>query len=256
MSWAITSIFCPCADPDASDGHMTGDVIAGIRGDLAAAARQETREGARRYFKEEVRMYGVKTPAVRAIARAYFPRDRAKEEIFALCEDLLRSGYTEEAQIAFDWAYWLQDAFAPEDFAVLERWLHTFVTNWAECDTLCTHAVGSFLAIYPVYLPRLEEWARSANRWVRRGAAVSLVLPARRGEFLEEVFAIAGLLLEDPDDLVQKGYGWMLKEASKQHPEEVFMFLMARRERMPRTALRYAIEKLPADLRRQAMARD
>jgi 3-methyladenine DNA glycosylase AlkD len=255
MSCAITSIFCPWADPDASDGHMTGDVIAGIRGDLAAAARHETREGARRFFKEEVRMYGVKIPAVRAIARAYFPRDAEKAEIFALCEELLHSGYTEEAQIAYDWADRLQGAFAPEDFAVLERWLHTFVANWAECDTLCTHAVGSFLAMYPAYLARLEGWARSANRWVRRGAAVSLVLSARRGEFLEEIFAIADLMLEDPDDLVRKGYGWMLKEASKQHPGEVFMFVMARKERMPRTSLRYAIEKLPADLRRQAMAR-
>jgi 3-methyladenine DNA glycosylase AlkD len=235
---------------------MDDGIIPGIRRELAAQADEETRAAARRFFKEEVRFHGVKTPSVRAIARAHFPRDAGRDEIFSLCEELLRSGYTEEAMIAYDWAERLKGTFEPEDFAVLERWLHAFVSNWAECDTLCNHAVGSFLERYPDYLPRLKGWARSENRWVRRGAAVSLVLPARKGQFIGEVFSIADLLLEDPDDLVQKGYGWMLKEASKKHLEEVFAFVMARRRRMPRTALRYALEKMPADLRRQAMARD
>lgn len=231
------------------------DIIAAIRRDLAAQASEETKEGARRFFKEEIRLHGVKAPAVRAIARKYFPRGREKAEIFSLCEELLRSGCFEEAMIAFDWAERLKKSFGPSDFAVLERWLQTYVSNWAECDTLCNHAAGSFIDAFPGHVVRLEEWARSENRWVRRGAAVSLVLPARRGGFLEEVFSIADLLLEDSDDLVQKGYGWMLKEASKQHPEEVFSFVMARKQRMPRTALRYAVEKLPPELRRQAMAK-
>jgi 3-methyladenine DNA glycosylase AlkD len=235
---------------------MNDDVIACIRRDLAAQADEETRNGSRRFFKEEVRFHGVKAAAVRAIARQYFPRGRGKAEVFSLCEELLRSGYTEEAMIAYDWADRLKQSFEQEDFTVLERWLRDYVSNWAECDTLCNHAIGSFLEMYPGFLARLKGWARSENRWVRRGAAVSLVLPARKGEFLGDIFAIADLLLEDPDDLVQKGYGWMLKEASKAHREEVFSFLMARRQRMPRTALRYAAEKMPPDLRRQAMAKE
>jgi len=238
-----------------SEGRTDG-IIADIRRDLAAQADEETRAGARRFFKEEVRLHGVKTAAVRTIASTYFPRGRGKAEIFSLCDELLQSGYFEEAQIAYDWADRLKGSFAPADFAVLERWLYTCVANWAECDTLCNHAVGSFLEAFPGFVARLTDWARSENRWVRRGAAVSLVLPARKGEFLEEIFTIADLLLEDPDDLVQKGYGWMLKEASKAHQKEVFSFVMARRRGMPRTALRYAIEKMPADLRRQAMAKD
>lgn len=62
-------------------------------------------------------------------------------------------------------------------------------------------------------------------------------------------------MLEDPDDMVQKGYGWMLKEATKKFPDEVFDYVMRHKGRMPRTALRYAIEKLPANLRRKAMAK-
>ena len=88
---------------------------------------------------------------------------------------------------------------------------------------------------------------------MRRGSAVSLVLPARRGQQLELVLEVADSLLEDPQDLVRKGYGWMLKEASKTYPQQVFDYVLQRRGLMPRVALRYAIEKLPEPLRRQAM---
>ncbi len=66
---------------------------------------------------------------------------------------------------------------------------------------------------------------------------------------------IADILLEDKDDLVQKGYGWLLKEASRTHQEQVFEYVMRNKAIMPRTALRYAIEKMPEELRRKAMQR-
>ncbi len=84
---------------------------------------------------------------------------------------------------------------------------------------------------------------------------MTLILPARKGDFLKEVFEISDILLEDRDDMVQKGYGWMLKEASKKHQPEVFDYVMSKKARMPRTALRYAIEKMPAEMRRRAMER-
>ncbi len=60
-------------------------------------------------------------------------------------------------------------------------------------------------------------------------------------------------MLLDNDDLVQKGYGWMLKAASESHQKEVFDYVMKNKARMPRTALRYAIEKMPKDLKVKAM---
>ena len=62
--------------------------------------------------------------------------------------------------------------------------------------------------------------------------------------------------MTDSDDMVQKGYGWMLKVASNQFPNEVFRYVMKNKNEMPRTALRYAIEKLPSDKRKQAMKKD
>ena len=80
-----------------------------------------------------------------------------------------------------------------------------------------------------------------------------MIYGIRRGQGFEPAFEIAEQLLLDEDDLVQKGYGWMLKEISKYEPQQVFEFVMDRKAMMPRTSLRYAIEKLPTELRYRAM---
>jgi len=91
------------------------------------------------------------------------------------------------------------------------------------------------------------------SKTIDSGAAVSLIIPARRGKFQREIFRIADSLLTDRDDLVQKGYGWMLKAASQADEKGVFEFVMKRKRTMPRTALRYAIEKMQPELKQQAM---
>ncbi len=89
-----------------------------------------------------------------------------------------------------------------------------------------TTQVGSFIEKFPSYIANLKTWTASDNRWVRRAAAVTFILPGRKGNFLNDIFEISDRLLTDKDDLVQKGYGWMLKEASKSHQQEVFEYVM------------------------------
>jgi 3-methyladenine DNA glycosylase AlkD len=207
------------------------------------------------FFKEEIKSVGVKTPVVAKIAKNCFQQIKhlSKDVIFGFCEELLKSGYIEEAFVAYKWSDFLKDRYEREDFEVFEHWLNKYVSNWAECDTLCNHTLGTFVKKYPEYVERLKLWTQSQNRWLKRGAAVTLVLPARKGLFLNDVFEIADKLLMDGDDLVQKGYGWMLKETSKQHQQAVFDYVVKNKATMPRTALRYAIEKMPQNLRKEAM---
>ena len=150
----------------------------------------------------------------------------------------------------------MRKQFVPADFALFERWIDTYVNNWASCDTFCNHTVGEFLEMYPEFLPELFRWAKSDNLWMRRAAAVSLIVPARKGLFKEEIFRIADILLSDKEDMVQKGYGWMLKVTIKYHLQEVFDYVIEKKNVMPRTALRYAIEKMPADMKKEAMRKD
>jgi 3-methyladenine DNA glycosylase AlkD len=236
---------------------MEMDVLAAVREELEQSVDEKTRDSAQRFFKEEVKFHGVKTAAVKKIAQKYRRaiKGREKPEIFALCEDLLKSGYCEEALIAFEWAYSMRKNYQPEDFQVFWCWVEKYVDNWAKCDTLCNHTIGAFIERYPSFINSLKCWSMSDNRWLKRASAVTLILPVRKGKFLKDVLEISDILLKDKDDLVQKGYGWMLKEASKKHKEEVFEYIMRRKAEMPRTALRYAIEKMPEDLRRKAMER-
>lgn len=215
----------------------------------------KTEATAQKFFKEEIKFYGVKTSIVVKISKESFRKMKSlnKSEIFSLCGKLLESGYIEESIIAFKWAEYMSKDFHKSDFEVMAGWLRDHVTNWASCDTLCNHALGSFIEQFPDHIENLKKWTKSKNRWMRRGAAVTLILPARKGMFLNDIIEIASLLLEDNDDLVQKGYGWMLKEASKKHQKEIYDFIIANKKTMPRTALRYAIEKMPDNFRKEAM---
>jgi 3-methyladenine DNA glycosylase AlkD len=231
------------------------DIISSLRTELKKSTDANTLSSTQHYFKEPVKVYGVKTATVENIARQSFRsvKDLDKAQVFALCEALFQSDYCEEAYVACSWAYSLRDQFAPADFAIFENWLNRYINNWAKCDTLCNHTIGTFIEKYPSYIENLKQWALSDNRWLRRASSVTLIIPARKGLFLEDIRQIADFLLMDKDDLVQKGYGWMLKAASQAHPTEVFDYVIQHKTVMPRTALRYAIEKMPADLKRQAM---
>lgn len=233
------------------------NTIAQIRQELNQIADEKTREGGQRYFKEEVKLYGVKSADVSKIGKKYFDsiKEKKKSEIFELCEELWRSGYMEESFIACNWSYFIHKRYEEKDLKVFEKWLEEYVSNWASCDTLCNHTIGTFLEMYPAYVAELKKWARSENRWLRRGSAVSLIVPARKGKFMSDIFEIADILLVDQDDLVQKGYGWMLKAASQAHQEQVFDYVVKHKGVMPRTALRYAIEKMPVELKKEAMSR-
>jgi 3-methyladenine DNA glycosylase AlkD len=233
-------------------------VIEHIRKDLRAGSDPATGASFRRFFKEEVVCYGVKVPVVRKIAKKYWTvvKILEKGEIFSLCEELFRSNYCEEAFIVSSWTHLLEPRYEKKDLIVFHHWIESYITNWAVCDSFCNHTIGSFIEKYPEYLDELKHWTQSNNRWLRRAAAVSLIIPAKQGKYLDTVLDIADLLIADGDDMVQKGYGWLLKEASRKHQKEVFNYVVGTRKLMPRIALRYAIELMPEDLKAEAMKKD
>jgi 3-methyladenine DNA glycosylase AlkD len=232
-------------------------IVEDIRKELIKNSDEKTRMSGERFFKEPVKLYGVKSAVTERIGKEHFNKLKGKEksEIFKLCEELWKSGYLEEAGIACNWSFYVHKNYAPDDIKLFERWVKEYVSNWASCDTLCNHSVGALVAMYPERIAELKKWSKSQNRWMKRASAVSLILPARRGLFLTDIFEIAGTLLLDKDDMVQKGYGWMLKAASESHQKDVFDYVFKYKSIMPRTSLRYAIEKMPKELKTKAMAK-
>jgi 3-methyladenine DNA glycosylase AlkD len=234
---------------------MDYTILASLREKLKAHADEHTRQSGLRFFKEEIIVYGVKAAVVQKISKDFYSliQTEPKEKIFAYCEQLWKSGVMEEAIVACNWSHALRKKFVPDDMLLFERWINQYVSNWATCDTFCNHTMGAFFEKYPEQVTILKTFATSPNRWMKRAAAVSLIVPARKGLFGQEIFELATLLLLDTDDMVQKGYGWLLKVYSQKHETEVFTFVMNYKAYMPRTALRYAIEKMPESLRKQAM---
>jgi 3-methyladenine DNA glycosylase AlkD len=232
--------------------------LAKIRVDLKATTDAKTQKSFQRFFKEQVKYYGVKTETVGKIAKKYWPRVKTldKQMIFGLCEELYRSDYTEEAFIVAFWLPKYIDNLEPSDLATFKQWIELYINNWAKCDGFCNHTIGDLLEKYPQTILEVKNWAKSENRWLKRASAVSLIVPAKKGLFLQDAFEISNMLLIDGDDMVQKGYGWLLKEESRKHQKAVFDYVVKNRSIMPRTALRYAIELMPRELKAEAMKKD
>jgi 3-methyladenine DNA glycosylase AlkD len=233
-------------------------IIKKIRTELEINVDEKTKQGYQRFFKTPVKYYGVKTGTVGKIAKKYWQEVKKlnKKDIFSFCEKLYASDYCEEAFIVSDWIPNLADQFEPTDMLIFEKWIKEYINNWAKCDSFCNHSVGNFIEKYPEYIRELKKWSKSDNCWLKRAAAVSLIIPAKKGRFLTDILEITNQLLLDENDMVQKGYGWLLKEASRHHQQEIFEYVIKNRKRMPRTALRYAVELMPKTLKYEAMRHD
>ncbi|MFH1142197.1 MAG: DNA alkylation repair protein [Candidatus Uhrbacteria bacterium] len=236
------------------------NIIADIRQELKGQVDVLYRDGAVRFFNEPIECYGVRTPIVRKIANRYWQEIKGddKKQVFQLSEELYASNLCEETTIATQWVRKFSKEYELSDFKIFERWISKYFNNWAKIDDFCTHPMHDLIEKYPELIPNVKGWVNSNNRWVRRAAAVSFITSHKsfyvtKGN-LETIFWIAEKLMMDQDDLVQKGYGWMLKAASHDNQKAVHDFVMNNKDQMPRTALRYAIEKMPQKLKQQAMS--
>jgi 3-methyladenine DNA glycosylase AlkD len=198
-------------------------------------------------YGEGDRFIGVKVPGVRAVCREC--RGAPLEAI----ETLLRSSIHEERTLAL---LMLVDAFKRGDEGerrrIYELYLANtkFINNWDLVDCSAAQIVGGWL--HGRSKAPLTRLAKSRSLWERRIAIIATFDGIRRGEF-DETFRIADLLLldEDEHDLIHKAVGWMLREVGKRDGAAERAFLATRYKKMPRTMLRYAIERFPEKERRK-----
>lgn len=221
--------------------------LAEIRKELKANADKSYNFN--QFFKTPIKAYGVRYPVLRKIVKERFPKDVDAKKLAELCEQLWQSGMHEESVVAVMWAK--QGGIAT--VKLMKHWLDTYASNWAQVDDVCLNVLCPMLEKDASLLPEIKSWAKSRNLWTRRASAVSFVYPCRRGLYLKDIFDVAETLLPDKEDLIQKAYGWALREAGKKHQKELFKFIMQHKNEMGRTALRYAIELMPKEMRQEAM---
>jgi 3-methyladenine DNA glycosylase AlkD len=223
-----------------------------IRADLAAVADPERAAGMARYFQvrpggygEGDRFLGIAVPELRRIARRH-----ATVLPLADAEELLTSPLHEERLAAlFVLVRRFEAAGDDERRRIVELYLRcrAHVSNWDLVDASAPYLLGD---VDPAVL---DELAGSASVWDRRIAVMATSAAVRAGRF-EPTLRLADRLLADPHDLVQKAVGWMLREVGNRDRALAEEFLGPRYRRMPRTMLRYAIEKYPPDRRRAYLA--
>ncbi|MGI9886264.1 DNA alkylation repair protein [Vibrio chagasii] len=199
----------------------------------------------------------IKTAQVRSISAQTFKtiEDKDISHVLSLCTQLLEQRDWALGVIAYDWAFRVRKQYSRDTFPVFERWLIEFVTDWNDCDDFCTHAFGELLSQHNDLFDKTTKWVEHSNFAVRRAAAVILIYPINKNRYAAlDPFRVADLLLEDSHDLVQKGYGWMLKVLSQKEPQLVIGYLNAKHAVIPRVAFRYAIEKLDNEIKRELMS--
>jgi hypothetical protein len=232
---------------------------AAARRRLVSLSRPSRSFDASRYFRaaDHLRFLNVGTTTVRRMGRAIAREYREAWGIaggLAFADALMPDRYLEVKGIGIEVLACFWREFTPDLLPVWKGWLaKNYSANWATTDSICGLLVGPLLVAQPRLAGVMLTWARNPNLWVRRASAVALIPSVRRGRTLDIAYKIARRLHADREDLLQKAVGWMLREAGKADPARLETYLRANGARIPRTTVRYAIERFPSAKRRELL---
>ena len=207
------------------------------------------------FFKEEIQSRGWYTKELRRVAvrfRKCILNDCDQDFLLAVCDRLFRGRVLEEKVFAVVMLQGIVSKFGDAEFKLFSSWLDR-VSTWADHDGLVSYLIGPLIAAEPRRSKVVFQWAKSPDRWHRRAAAVALIRAIRQQKCRAEVVKVTGTLLSDQDDMVQKGLGWLLREAAKYDRERTMPLLIKIRAKAPRLVLRTACETLPPDLKKKIL---
>ncbi len=193
---------------------------------------------------------------MRALARSIHDSHRhwTIRDAMAFADRLIVDPHLEAKAVGVEVLARHRRAFTP---ALLPRWKRWFArnhsANWATTDHICGALVGPLLVRHPGAAARIRSWSGHPNMWVRRASIVGLIRLARKGLALDQLYSVARRLHVDEEDLIQKAVGWALREAGKADAVRLERYLRANGPRIPRTTLRYAIERFPPNKRAELL---
>ncbi|HEY7283953.1 MAG TPA: DNA alkylation repair protein [Vicinamibacterales bacterium] len=213
---------------------------------------------ASRYFRgdQDFAFYNVGTAKMRALARSIHVDHRhwTIDEAMAFADILMVDRHLEAKAVGVEVVARHSREFTP---VLLARWKEWFVrnrsANWATTDHICGALIGPLLVGHPRAAARLRSWSTHSNMWVRRASIVGVIRLARKGLALDQLYSVARRLHANKEDLIQKAVGWALREAGKADPDRLERYLRANGPRIPRTTLRYAIERFPVRKRAELL---
>ena len=218
------------------------------------AARQ-----AATYFKEHDRfaVYGVRTPLVRALVRdlhAEVAGSWGVSEALACCEILSAKRHHESKAVGVLLLGRYRDRLPVTLVRTVRRWIvEGRFANWAGIDLVAPELVTPLVDRNPTLARTVGQWGADRLVWLRRAAVVTFVPLARKGRHLDDAYAVVEHLLADREDLIHKVCGWLLREAGKTDSRRLERFLRQHGSAIPRTTVRYAIERFPEAARQRLL---
>jgi len=222
-----------------------------VRRVLRDGGSAEHATGVQWFFKEEIKSHGWYTAALRKAARQFrhdLVRERGMEFVVRVADLLFVGRNLEEKVFAVFLLEKQSQNFGDDEFQLFVSWLDR-VSSWADHDALVHDVLAPMIAAEPARCREVFLWADSSNRWRRRAACVALIRGTRERRFFREIVRLSNQLLDDEDDMVQKGLGWLLRETAKADPQRAVAYLMKIRKSAPRLVLRTACETLSPDVR-------
>jgi 3-methyladenine DNA glycosylase AlkD len=229
--------------------------------ELARHARPAGEFDASRYFRgaHDLGFYNVGTPVLRAMARRIAREHTGVWEVgeaMSFAEALVGNRYIDAKSLGIEVLACYRRAFTPALLPAWKRWLaEGYAANWATTDAICGLLIGPLLVEHPALASHMRAWSHHRVPWVRRAAAVSLIPSVRRGGQLDLAYQVARSLHPDREDLIHKAVGWLLRESGKADQARLERYLRAHGPSIPRTTVRYAIERFPPT-KRKALLRE
>jgi 3-methyladenine DNA glycosylase AlkD len=212
-------------------------------------------EEVQHFFKNEVKSRGWYTAEIRKLSRRFtkvLKNDAGLDYLVEVADLLFQGDVLEEKVLAIFLLEKETAEFGDREFRLFEQWLKR-ISSWADHDGLVHYLIGPMVVGNKKRQQRVMGWTKSRNRWHRRAAAVSLIRASRLQQSFAEIRSVTEMLLADEDDMVQKGLGWLLREAAKADPATIVPYLMEIRARAPRLVLRTACETLSPKVRARVL---
>lgn len=227
-------------------------MVSRLKKDLAELGRPDKEVFFKRFFKtgqgeygEGDKFLGITVPVLRSVARKY--------QGFALSDirELLESPVHEHRFVALEILVMkYEQSSSKEQQKIVDFYLRNSsrINNWDLVDTSAPYILGDFLLLHSRKI--IYSLARSKDIWKRRISIIATLTLIKKNE-IDDTLKIAEILIKDDHDLIHKATGWMLREVGKQNERVLRDFLDKHAAQMPRTMLRYSIEKLSFKLRKK-----
>lgn len=224
------------------------ELVEDIRAYCRANADKNVVEKYSRYFTEGYDAYGLSRDLYESKVRSLIDSGQISMKlVLTASKPLIQSGKFEETSYAIRLLKEFSDQFDKKTLPAIEKWFQIGIINWGHCDAFCEYLIIPLFEKKIISLENLADWRNAKNKYQRRAVPVAMLTLLKTTKNFKSLFTFIDPLMMDPEQKVQQGLGWFLREAWKIKPKQTEKFLLKWKDKAGRTIFQYATEKMTAE---------